>query len=266
MKRYNKNNHTFVVCAYGESEYLETCICSVLNQNIPTNVCISTSTPNSYIKKIANKYHLDVHVNDGEKGIAGDWNYAVSCAETPLVTLAHQDDVYSDNYTKYMLRYINYTEEPLIAFSDYYELRNGNTTKNNLLLTVKRCMLLPLKIKCLWKNRWVRRRILSFGSAICCPSVTLVKENLIMPVFKNNMKSNIDWQAWEEISKSKGSFVYVDRPLVKHRIHEQSTTSELLEVDGRKEEDLFMFSKFWPAWMAKTIQELYSINEKSNKL
>lgn len=266
MKQYGKNDHTFVVCAYGESEYLEACVRSVLNQSIQTKVIIATSTPNSYIENIAKKYNVSIYVNKGEKGIAGDWNYAVSCVNTSLVTLAHQDDVYSKNYTKYILDYINIAKEPLIAFSDYYELRGNQTIKRNLLLGVKRCMLLPLKLKCLWNNQWVRRRILSFGSAICCPSVTLVKENLSMPVFKNNMKSNIDWQAWEEISQKKGAFVYVDCPLVKHRIHELSTTSELLLVGARKEEDLFMFLKFWPGWMAKIIRKLYSFNEKSNCL
>ena len=258
MKMYSREDHTFVVCAYGESEYLEICIRSVVNQNMKTNVIISTSTPNKHIYYIAKKYNVPVCINKGETGIAGDWNYAMTCAATALVTLAHQDDVYSKNYTKIVLDYIN--------ASDYYELRNGCTTKNNLLLNVKRCMLLPLKAKCLWNNKWIRRRILSFGSAICCPSVTLVKENLNRPIFKNNMKSNIDWQAWEEISRNNGAFVYVDRPLIKHRIHKQSTTTELLEINGRKQEDIFMFSKFWPDWMAGIIQRIYSLNEKSNKL
>ena len=266
MKQFSKEDHTFVVCAYGESPYLEECVRSVLKQSMKTRVIISTSTPNRHIEDVANKYNLLVFVNDGEKGIAGDWNFAVMCAKTDLVTLAHQDDVYSKYYSKYMLDYINDAKEPLIGFTDYYELRDGYTTKKNLLLNIKRCMLMPLTIKKMWMNQWIRRRILSFGSAICCPSVTLVKSNLKLPVFKNNMKSNIDWQAWEEISRKEGSFVYVDRPLVKHRIHERSTTSELLEVDGRKQEDIFMFLKFWPDWIATVIQKIYSINEKSNKL
>lgn len=65
-----------------------------------------------------------------------------------------------------------------------------------------------------------------------------------LPVFQNNMKSNIDWQAWELISRQKGEFAYIAKPLMCHRIHEHSTTSELLEVNVRQEEDLFMFRKF----------------------
>lgn len=107
---------------------------------------------------------------------------------------------------------------------------------------------------------------MSLGSAICCPSVTLVKQNLSGFKFKNNMKSNIDWQAWEEISKRKGEFAYISHPCMEHRIHQESTTSELLEIDGRREEDLYIFRKFWPEWIAKIIEYFYKNGEKSNQV
>ncbi len=53
----------------------------------------------------------------------------------------------------------------------------------------------------MWNNILVRRRILSLGSAICCPAVTLNKKMIEEPLFENNMKSNIDWQAWEKLSR-----------------------------------------------------------------
>ena len=86
------NLHTFAVCAYGESPYLEECVQSLLAQKVRTRILIATSTPNSYIYGIGEKYGIPVHINHGEKGLAGDWNFAYSCATTPLVTLAHQDD------------------------------------------------------------------------------------------------------------------------------------------------------------------------------
>ena len=55
-----KENHIFVVLAYKESKKLEDCIKSVLNQSLKTNVVVATSTPNKYIKKIADKYNLEV--------------------------------------------------------------------------------------------------------------------------------------------------------------------------------------------------------------
>ena len=43
-----KTIHTFVVLAYKESEYLEDCIKSTLNQKYKSDVVIATSTPNKY--------------------------------------------------------------------------------------------------------------------------------------------------------------------------------------------------------------------------
>lgn len=270
LKNFDNSNkinlHTFAVCAYGESPYLEECVQSLLAQKVRTRILIATSTPNSYIYGIGEKYGIPVHINHGEKGLAGDWNFAYSCATTPLVTLAHQDDRYYVNYTEDVLAAAKKCRHPLIIFTDYNELRNGKTVTTNRLLKVKRLLLTPLKLTCFWKNRFVRRRILSIGSAICCPAVTLVKENLDSFSFKNNMKSNIDWQAWEEISRRKGEFAYTARAGMEHRIHQESTTSELIEENGRRAEDLYMFRKFWPGWVAKMIEKVYQKSEESNEV
>ena len=258
--------HTFVVCAYGESPYLENCIQSLFNQKVSTGILIATSTPNDHITGLSRKYGLTVLVNSGEKGLAGDWNFAYNCASTPFVTLAHQDDRYYENYTEDVLAAAKKCRHPLVIFTDYNELRNGETVTSNRLLKVKRLMLTPLKIPLFWRSRFVRRRILSMGSAICCPAVTLAKENLDGFSFKNNMKSNIDWQAWEELSRRKGEFAYSARPGMEHRIHQESTTSELIEENGRREEDLYMFRKFWPGWMAALIEKVYQSSEKSNEV
>ncbi|MDO5136628.1 MAG: glycosyltransferase, partial [Eubacteriales bacterium] len=253
-KTYRWNDHTFAVCAYGESPYLEECVRSLFDQNKRTRILVATSTPNAHISSIAEKYGLPLYVNTGERGLAGDWNFAMSCAKTPLVTLAHQDDRYYKTYTEDVLTALNRCGHPLIAYTDYNELREGKTVRANRLLRIKRLMLSPMKLSCFWKSIFVRRRILSFGSAICCPSVTLVKENLPGFAFRNNMKSNIDWQAWEEISRLKGEFAYVSSPSMEHRIHQASTTSALLESDGRRAEDLAVFRKFWPTWIANAIE------------
>ena len=55
-----KNIHTFAILAYKESEYLEECIKSVLNQTVKTNAVIVTSTPNDYIFDLSKKYKLSI--------------------------------------------------------------------------------------------------------------------------------------------------------------------------------------------------------------
>ena len=142
LKNFDNSNkinlHTFAVCAYGESPYLEECVQSLLAQKVRTRILIATSTPNSYIYGIGEKYGIPVHINHGEKGLAGDWNFAYSCATTPLVTLAHQDDRYYVNYTEDVLAAAKKCRHPLIIFTDYNELRNGKTVTTNRLLKVKR--------------------------------------------------------------------------------------------------------------------------------
>ena len=264
--KYGNKDHTFVICAYKESPYLEDCIRSVTGQTVCSSVMIVTSTPNTFIRKTADKYQIPLICNHGEAGIAGDWNFAIKTAKTPLVTIAHQDDIYGRHYLEAVLQAASFCSHPLILFTDYDELRDGKIVRGNRLLRVKRLMLSPLKIKACWKSIWVRRRILSMGSAICCPSVTIVKKNVSLPVFENNMKSNIDWQAWEKMSREKGEFAYIPSALMLHRIHRDSTTSQLLEKDQRRVEDLYMYRKFWPEWIAEIFEHFYQSAEKSNEI
>ena len=125
------DDHTWVVCAYKESKYLEECIESILNQTVKSNVIISTSTPNDYIKKLAKKYKIKLVINKGEKGIGQDWNYGVSQTETKYVTVAHQDDVYNENYLEEIKKYIDRKNGFIIAFTDYREIKNGGGTSLN---------------------------------------------------------------------------------------------------------------------------------------
>lgn len=266
MNKNIEKEHTFVICAYKQSAYLEKCIQSVMCQDYKSRVIISTSTPNEYIKSLANKYKIELILSDNSTSIANDWNFALNAAKTELVTLAHQDDYYESSYSKKIVEAYEKAKTPIIIFTDYCELRNGKKVISNRLLRIKRIMLAPLKLSLFWRSIFIRRRILSIGSPICCPSVTFVKSRIEEPLFQNNMNSNIDWQAWEKLSKEKGQFVYIDKPLMLHRIHSESTTSAILENNARKDEDIYMFRKFWPAGVAKIIEKLYQSAEESNSL
>ncbi len=266
MNRYTEKDYTFVICAYKESKYLEECIQSLKKQNISVNIILVTSTPNLHIESLVKKYALEYYINNGKSGIAEDWNFAYASANTKLVTIAHQDDIYTPEFSSNVLEQINNSCKPLIAFTNYGELREQKYILKNKLLMVKRILLSPLKIKALWKVRFVRRRILSIGSAICCPSVTLVKENLPQRIFESKFKSNVDWEAWEKISKLKGDFVYCKDILMYHRIHEESTTTEIIADNNRIKEDFEMFCKFWPRCIARFILFFYKQGEKSNEI
>lgn len=262
---YSEKDHTFVVCAYKESPYLESCIQSLLSQTVKSKIILSTSTPNEHIQKMALKYNIPLYINSGKKSIADDWNFGSEQVKTSLYTIAHQDDVYNKEYLERILENINIAQNPIIVFTNYNELRNNKICCTNFLLKTKRRMLKPLEIKVFWKSRWIRRRILSIGNPICCPSVTYVKGKLPGEVFTFGFRSNVDWQAWEKLSRLSGSFVYVKQALMCHRIHSESETSKVIESDTRGQEDLEMFRKFWPYFIAKQLTRIYGNSEKSNK-
>lgn len=261
---YSRKDHTFLICAHNESSFLEEAVASVKNQTLQTNIIMTTSTPNEYIKQIAQKYDIPLYVNPIKTNALQSWMFAVRCAKTDLVTICHQDDTYEPEYAEKVLQAFNKTRAPIIAFTDYSELRNSKKITENKLLRTKRLMLSPLKF--FPNSKFVRRRILSVGNAICCPSVTFHRETLLAHPFPENYIGNFDWAEWEILSRLKGSFIYVDKPLMCHRIHAGSTTSQMIGDSSRAQEDYIMIRKFWPSPIAKLIAKFYATSEKSNDL
>ena len=266
---FTSKDHIFAVCAYGESAYLEECIASLEGQIQRSRIILCTATPSTFLDAVAKRHGIELFVNRGPHGIAEDWNFAYSRADAPLVTLAHQDDVYDPAYLKRVLESMNRERKPLITFSDYYELRNGEKVHadRNRNLRIKELVMLPLRIRAAQRSRWIRRRILSLCDPICCPSVTYVKDNLPQVMFEAHFSSDLDWQAWERISRLKGSFCYLHEPLMGHRIHEESTTTKVIGANkGRSNEDLEMYMKFWPKPIAVLINRLYSAGQDANDM
>lgn len=268
-KSYLPEDHTFAICAYGQSAFIEDCIRSLKEQKLKSNIIMTTSTPSEFLESIAEKYGLILHINEEKvfkSNIAADWNYAVKKAGTKLVTIAHQDDIYKPDYACRVMEGLNRAEHPLIAFTDYAELRNGREISNIRNLKIKRMMLLPLRSGKLWGSVFIRRRMLSMGSPICCPSVTYVRPNLPEQLFVPGYKVNLDWQAWERFSRLNGDFVFVNDILMTHRIHNESETSRNIEDNNRTAEDLDMFRKFWPERIARIIEHWYRKSEDQNNL
>lgn len=263
---FRPEDHTFAICAYGDSPYLVECVESLISQSVSTNLIMTSSTPNDHIREVAQHYRIPLFINPVSKGIAADWNFSYARANTSLVTIAHQDDTYAQKYTEHMLQGLNAATRPLVFFTDYGELRNGVEVDNNRLLRIKRLLLAPLKKKTRQNSAFWKRRVLSLGSAICCPSVTFVKENLPNPLFREGLETNLDWDAWERLSRENGAFIYDSSLLMHHRVHEESATTLLIEGNVRKGEDELMLGRFWPKPIAKAINIFYSQGQKSNRL
>lgn len=260
-----KSIHTFVVLAYKESKYLEECIKSVLNQSYKSKVVIATTTDNNHIQTLAKKYNLEVIVGK-HTTIGGDFDFAVQTGKTKLVTVAHQDDIYDYNYAERIVKAYQKNENSLIIFTDYYEIRNQEKTYTNLNLKIKRILLSPLRIEKLSKFKFIKRLVLRFGNSICCPAVTFVSKNCPKDIFLSDYKCNVDWFAWEKLSKLEGNFIYIKEKLMGHRISDESTTTDIINNGIRTKEDYEIYCKFWPKWIAKLITKIYKNSEKSNNI
>ena len=92
IEKKEKKLHTFAICAYGDSPYLEECMASLACQRQKSEIICCTSTPSPYIEGLAEKYRIPLYVREGESGIREDWLFAYRKASGDLVTIAHQDD------------------------------------------------------------------------------------------------------------------------------------------------------------------------------
>ena len=61
--------HTFAVCAYKDSPYLEECLRSVTSQTVKSEVICCTSTPSSYVRELTARYQVPLYVRDGASNI-----------------------------------------------------------------------------------------------------------------------------------------------------------------------------------------------------
>lgn len=262
MKQYNQftaNDFTFVVCTYKECEYLEECICSLVNQTVKTNILISTSTPNDYVQSIADKYGIEIRVNpDG--GQIKDYNFAMKQPSTELVMLMHQDEVLVDTFVERVLYELNHTKKPIIAFTNYLEMHNDIVDKKpSVMVRIKRIMLLPSHLRCL-SGTWIGKRgIQLFGNPITHPTVVCVRREMPIEIFREQYKSSMDWDLWERLSKKDGSFVYAKDILLYHRMNDENQTVKLINTTNARYEDEYeIFCRFWPKPIARFIMKFYS--------
>lgn len=261
-------DHTFVVCAYKENPFLEQTIQSLLEQDERGSILISTSTPNDHIKGLSEKYDIPLTINPHPHLAGDDWNWGYGQAATPLVTLAHQDDIYEPSFLRDTLAAFNAhgPEATSLAFTDYYEIRDDELVRDNSLLKIKRVMNAPFRSPFLGASRFVKRRVLALGCSICCPSATFNKQLLGEGIFDTHYINSCDYQTWVDLASRSGRFVYVPEQLLGHRIYAESATTKNLSENIRSKEDEEILSTLWPKPIAKIVNSFYTLSENSNEL
>jgi hypothetical protein len=259
--------HQFLILAYGTSPHLDACIQSIAGQTATGVVAqVATSTPNDHIVETAARHGLQVLENPVKGGgISVDWNFALKAADAELVTLAHQDDVYESTYSESMVHAMSRHPESLIGFTDFVEVSPEGICSDSLNNKVKR-----LLVRRAFGAREAinecaqKRKLLSLGNPVCCPSVVFNRVNLGSFEFLEGYKSNLDWEAWLRLSDKEGSFVHVPEVLVKKRNHSLSATAALLSSRHRLNEDRVMFEQLWPKPIASLLTLVYRLGYIGN--
>lgn len=260
-------NHTFAICAYKESDYLEECINSLLNQTIKHKVIICTSTPNKYIEDLAEKYKLELFINPNRDCVSEDFNFALSKIKTKYGTLANQDDIYLAEFGEMLIMNMEKKLNSLIGFCQSIEFNNEKELEKTLALKIKHFMNMFIYI--FPKSKFIRNRVLSLGCSIVAPSVMYNMQNInkLKIKFSKEFELTPDWDFWTRLSNENGSYVYVKNSLIKYRVHDESNTSK--RIKRRHKEELQIFNRYYPNWVAKFIHKFYkkaTINRKKNKM
>lgn len=266
-KRYTVKDHTFVICAHAESPFLEDAVRSIESQTQLGHVLVTTSTPNDHIAGICESHGLPLIVNRKESSIALDWNFGYDQAQSRLVTIVHQDDVYEPAFLERVVRALNACRRDVgVVHTGYYELRAAERVDGNGILRVKHVMNKAFNRAMMGNGVAAKRRALSFGDFVCCPSVTFAKEIVGPSVFDVVHLDSCDWRTWLSLANRNIRFLYVPEPLMGHRIHAESATSQIIKRNVRAAEDLEILESLWPRPVAHALASVYSRCEKSNEV
>jgi len=249
--------HTFAVCAYGDSPYLEACLKSLSAQTVPSDIILCTSTPSEYVLSLAEKYEVPVFVREGSPGIGADWNFAYDKAKGELVTLAHQDDLYERDYTGTLLREKEkYPDMSLFACASV-------TVKNKKIIEwgreeqIKKLLRLPFRLKWLCHISAWKRMVFLLGNPVICPSCAYDKKYCGDAPFSEKLKFVLDWEFLIRLCGKPGRFICCERPLVFYRVHSGAATYRCIGDHVREKEEARMFERLWPKPFSIFIGKLY---------
>ena len=260
--------HTFAVPVYRAAPNLGALIRSLRAQTEQrSEILLTSSTPSPELEEFATRQGLTLHVNPQRIDIATDWNFAWAAARTELVTLAHQDDLFSPDYVTRLTTALRRHPDALIAFSDYSEHTPRGARPANVNLRIKRflCRRAFGARECL-SEPTEKLRLLSLGNPICCPSVMLNRVTLGEFRFPQGYQTNLDWMAWLELARRRGGFVYVAERLISKGIHPGSETAATIANRAREREDRALFGALWPAPVAATLALVYKLGYRANRL
>lgn len=252
-------DHSFVIPAYGYSPHLAECLESLRSQTVTgSEIVLSTSTPSEELSGLAARFDVPVRVHGPNAGIGRDWNAARDCATRSWITIAHQDDVYLPEFVERTMAAVARASGAVLVMTDYAELLDGTVRERTNMLRIKSVLLeLGFLGRTSVSTMGAKIRLLRFGCPIACPSVTLGPA-LSGLRFREDLKVDLDWDAWIRAARTAGAFCYVRDRLMLHRIHGDSETSAGVRDGIRAREDMEMFRSLWPGPVAGLLARMYA--------
>lgn len=260
-------DHTFVIPVYRAAPNLAALIeCLRAQTGARSEILLTTSTPSAELDEFANSHALPLHINPQRIGIAADWNFALGAAQSVLVTLAHQDDLFAPAYVAELANALSRHPSAFLAFCDYSEHTSLGARPTNINLRIKRALRQRAfgTRECIIESR-DKMRLLSLGNPICCPSVMLNRSALTDFRFPDGFQTNLDWMAWLELARRPGGFVYVRERLVSKGLHAGSETTATIANRAREREDRALFESLWPKPVAAALSTLYKLGYRANR-
>ncbi|HEV7613171.1 MAG TPA: glycosyltransferase family A protein [Steroidobacteraceae bacterium] len=260
-------DHTFAIPVYLAAPNLDTLVESLRAQaGDGSEILLATSTPSVELDSFAKRHALPLHINPQRIDIASDWNFALTAAQTKLVTLAHQDDRFAPSYAARLSNALRRHPGACLAFCDYSEQTPLGPRPTNINLRIKRALRHRAfgKRECITDKR-DKVRMLSFGNPICCPSVMFDRSKLADFRFPGGFQSNLDWMAWLELARRPGGFVYVRERLVFKGVHAGSETTATIANRARHLEDRAIFDTLWPRPVAVALATFYRLGYRANR-
>ena len=258
--------HAFVVPTYGYSPHLRDCLASLRAQTVPSEIVIATSTPWDGLEVVAAEFDARLAVHSPNAGIGRDWNFALEQASKPWVTIAHQDDLYLPVFVERTLAAAARHENAILVTTGYAELRepDGRCRSLSPMLAIKRLLMeFGFLGRSVVASCAAKRRLLRFGCPIPCPAVSLRMDRGDVR-FREDLKVDLDWEAWLRLAARPGAFAYDRRVLMLHRIHRDSETSAGVRAGVRATEDQMMFEALWPAPIARLLAKAYALSYESD--
>ena len=250
-------DHTFAICAYKDSPYLDDCIHSLKRQSVKSKIILCTSTPSPFLEAMSKIHDIPLYVREGKSDIQDDWNFAYEKADTRLVTIAHQDDCYHRDYAAEVKRCWARYPDTTVFTTDCAILKGETLMRPGMIQFIKMLLRLPLRLHVLADRTWVKKAALMFGNPIICPSCTYNKEALDAPLFDSPYKFALDWDTMWKLAERPGRFICEEKPLISYRIHSGATTKECIENHRRAQEEEAMFRKIWPEPVVRVIMWFY---------